>query len=98
MSTAPSRRFANFQQVEILRPVRAGHAVSFAYGGGVREDEQPARRVDARPEHLIRSSVSPLIGLQKGASLELVECLPELGLGVHHDRPIPGDGFLKRLS
>jgi hypothetical protein len=32
------QRFANFQQVEILQSVRAGHAWSFAYGGGVREE------------------------------------------------------------
>jgi hypothetical protein len=42
------QRFANFQQVEILRSVHAGHAWSFAYGGGVREEWGGSQVVVAR--------------------------------------------------
>ena len=35
---------------------------------------------------------------EKRPFLEFVERVSELGLGVHHYRAVPGDGFLKRLT
>jgi hypothetical protein len=39
---------------------------------------------------------SPL--LDEGAVVQLGEGLPQLGLGVHHDRAVPGDRLLDRLA
>src|SRR5438309_1696568 len=36
--------------------------------------------------------------LEKGPFLELLERLPELLLGIHHDRSIPGHRLLERLA
>src|SRR5271166_5059190 len=36
--------------------------------------------------------------LQECPPLKVLECLLELLLGVHHDRSVPRDGFLKRFS
>jgi hypothetical protein len=39
-----------------------------------------------------------LPALQEGALFEVAEGIAKLILGVHHDRTIPGDGFLERLA
>ena len=39
-----------------------------------------------------------LLVLQKRPVLNLGEGLPQLFLGVHHDRPVPGDRLLERLA
>ena len=39
-----------------------------------------------------------LLRLQKRPLLKLIECLAELRLIVHYDRPVPGDRFLQRLA
>src|SRR5215471_20763040 len=36
--------------------------------------------------------------LDEGAVAQLGDGLLQLGLGVHHDRPVPGDGLLDRLA
>ena len=49
-------------------------------------------RVDNQPARL----TSPVF--DEGAVLQLGDRLLQLGLSVHHDRPIPGDRFLDRLT
>jgi hypothetical protein len=43
-------------------------------------------------------SLTPVYFFQELSFLQLSKCLPQLLLGIHHDRTIPGNGFLERLS
>jgi len=52
-------------------------------------------------EHGFRSmidSLPSLARLEECPLLKFVECLTELLLGVHHDRPVPSHRLLQRLS
>ena len=36
--------------------------------------------------------------MNEGAAVQLGPGLPQLSLGIHHDRPVPGYRLLKRLA
>ena len=94
--------FATISIVTLLMMMRITPPVLFAAtppGGAISAD---SRDQSAGPAASALNGstppISPLIAFQKRALLELVECLPELGLRIHDDRPIPRHRFLKRLS
>src|ERR1700757_90746 len=41
---------------------------------------------------------SGILRFQKRPLLQLLECIAQLFLRVHHDWPVPSDGFLQRLA
>ncbi len=60
-------------------------------------DARQSLRADNR-EASPRSSSIDLLLLQKGPLLEFIKCLLKLFLRVHHNRAVPRNRFLERLT
>src|SRR5215471_1682155 len=84
--------------MNITEHPRSARAHSGAPGSADQNTTRPVRDAPACMSHRGSSSVRPSSVLDKGASVQFGNRLLQFGLGVHHDRPIPGDWFLDRLA